>query len=269
MSSRGKNPSIHPVLVRFAINERAFRGLISYRPKKKKRRRPKGMSPLARELHLLWTDISKNVLNGVIIICLMVSLFYLGPRLYFAYFPLANQAQAETLEGDFQLSVDEQALAKEQEEAAAKAPYVPPFNENLPEGDWLIIPRIGVRSTLQQTEHFEDALDTGIWWAPDFGTPGDRAMPMIVAGHRFGWKWWWENDYWKLHSFYMLPDLEPGDTVEVISGQRKYQYEIYAGEEGLEITDYTADLIIYTCKHLDSPVRVFRYARLVLPPENT
>ena len=54
-----------------------------------------------------------------------------------------------------------------------------------------------------------------------------------------------------------------GDTVEIIWKQRKYVYEIYKEEEGEEISDYTADLILYTCESLKSPIRIFRYARLL------
>lgn len=140
---------------------------------------------------------------------------------------------------------------------------LPPINPNLPVGDWLIIPKIGVRSQLQATTNYEDALATGLWRAPDFGKPGSLELPMIVAGHRYGWKWWWKDEYWKYNSFNLLPELQVGDRVEVISEQRKWTYEIYAGAEGTEITDYDADLILYTCKYLQSPLRFFRYARLV------
>lgn len=140
---------------------------------------------------------------------------------------------------------------------------LPPINPNLPVGDWLIIPKIGVRSQLQATSNYEDALATGLWRAPDFGKPGSLELPMIVAGHRYGWKWWWKDEYWKYNSFNLLPELQVGDRVEVISEQRKWTYEIYAGAEGTEITDYDADLILYTCKYLQSPLRFFRYARLV------
>ncbi len=140
---------------------------------------------------------------------------------------------------------------------------LPEVNPNLPVGDWLVIPKIGVRSQLQATAHYEDALDTGLWRAPEFGKPGSLELPMIVAGHRYGWKWWWQDEYWKYNSFNLLPELQVGDRVEVISEQRKWVYEIYAGEEGTEITDYDADLILYTCKYLQSPLRYFRYARLL------
>jgi sortase (surface protein transpeptidase) len=148
-------------------------------------------------------------------------------------------------------------------------PYEPPYNPDLPAGNWLVIPRIGIRSELQQGTDSAKALEAGLWQVPDFGKAGSRDMPMIVAGHRYGWDWWWKTDYWKYHSFYLLPKLEVGDQIEVIADQRKWVYQVYAGEEGTEITDYSADLILYTCKDLSSPIRFFRYARLVDPTQNT
>jgi sortase (surface protein transpeptidase) len=227
---------------------------------------------LVNKLRKLWLETLKTTLNGAMAVSLVVALIWLGPKLYFVVFPpqgaesLQGEVQAEELVGDFALEIDNQEIEARSLLTPPTRNFQPPYNENLPEGDWLIIPRVGVRSLLQPTEKYEEALDTGVWLAPDFGRPGDQDQPMIVAGHRYGFKWWWKNDYWRYHSFYLLPDLEPGDTVEVISGKRKYVYEIYLGEEGSEITDYQADLILYTCKYLDSPLRIFRYARL-LPVE--
>lgn len=147
--------------------------------------------------------------------------------------------------------------------------YQPPVDTTLPEGSWLSIPLIGLRSELQKTEDYDAALAKGIWQVPDFGDAGSTDLPMIVAGHRFGWDWWWKTDYWKYHSFYRLPELQVGDRVEVIADQRKWVYEIYAATEGEEITDYSADLILYTCKYLNSPARFFRYAKLIDPTQNT
>jgi len=147
--------------------------------------------------------------------------------------------------------------------------YLPPQDPTLPEGEWITIPRIGVRTQLRETHDPEEAMQLGVWKVPDFGDPGQLNYPMIVAAHRFGWDWWWQSDYWKYHSFYLLPDTEPGDRVEIIADQRKWVYEMYAGEEGEEISDYEADLILYTCKFLTSPIRHFRYARLINPEANT
>lgn len=279
---------VPPAISRFAAVRAGWLGQIAslgaqrrrtirqrWKPKAKKRRRvmfrwsafrrPSFLSVPMRWFSSATARVARLVLNAVIILSLVGGTVVYGPRVFFGLFPQAAQTvQAEELSGDFALTVSEQEVVERKKNTPTERRYQPPYNENLPEGDWLVIPRIGVRSTLQQTEYYEDALNTGVWLAPDFGKPGDRNMPMIVAGHRFGFKWWWEGDYWKYHSFYLLPDLEKGDTVEVISGQRKYVYEIYDGEEGTEITDYQADLIIYTCKHLDSPIRIFRYARLLL-----
>ncbi len=147
--------------------------------------------------------------------------------------------------------------------------YQPPYDETLPDGSWLSIPLIGLRSELQKTEDYDAALAKGIWQVPDFGDAGSTELPMIVAGHRFGWDWWWKTDYWKYHSFYRLPELQVGDRVEVIADHRKWIYEIYAATEGEEIADYSADLILYTCKYLNSPARFFRYAKLIDPTKNT
>jgi len=218
-------------------------------------------------------EVLKNLLNLLIILSFGGLLFWQGPKLLHTIFPkqeTGQVAQAEELKGNFEIELNllDEAATKRKVLPSQRS-YKPAYNPDLPEGDWLVIPRIGVRSELSQNENYEEALQVGLWWVPDFGKAGDRSKPMIVAGHRYGFDWWWEDDYWKYHSFYSLPDLEPGDRVEVISGQRKWVYEIYAGEEGEQITDYQADLILYTCKHLDSPIRIFRYAKIVEVKENS
>ncbi|HCR81700.1 MAG: hypothetical protein UY47_C0003G0048 [Parcubacteria group bacterium GW2011_GWB1_49_7] len=264
-----------PVLTRFTGIRAGWLGHIPPKKRRAYKRRKmlfqslgKRFKRVQRQADSAAQKVIRFTLNTVIILTTVVSLAWLGPRVFYAVFPSDNQVQTEELSGNFQLQIDREKLEKEQRQRISELSK-PPYNENLPEGDWLIIPRIGVRSVLQPTENYEDALKTGLWLAPNFGKPGDEDTPMIVAGHRFGFKWWWQDDYWKYHSFYLLPDLEPGDTVEVISAKRKYIYEIYAGEEGMEITDYTADLILYTCKYLDSPIRIFRYAKLLPPAGDT
>jgi sortase (surface protein transpeptidase) len=143
---------------------------------------------------------------------------------------------------------------------------LPDQDETLPEGDWVIIPEIGVKTNISASENADEALKNGVWLSPEYGKPGDAGLPIILAAHRFGWSSWWQSDYGMLNSFYYLPDTKPGTIVEIISDKRKWQYEIFAGEEGEEITRYDADLILYTCKHLSSPIRHIRYARLIEAP---
>lgn len=203
-----------------------------------------------------------KVRQSVFLACMALSFILLavlfGPILYFRFFthevvPVQTQETGTPLGGEFTAPNPEVEVQK------------PPRDENLPEGNWLIIPRIGVNTEILESKVPEESLIKGVWRVPEFGDPGDPTEPMILAAHRYGYNWWWKGEYWKYHSFYLLPDLEPGDLVEVISDKRKYLYEIYAGEEGTEITDYDADLILYTCKFLTSDIRHFRYARLIDP----
>ncbi|MDQ3008453.1 MAG: hypothetical protein M3Q81_02555 [bacterium] len=206
-------------------------------------------------------DWRKAISVGLVAMALVVAGVVLAPEVYYRVAPADTVPLISTQEGTIlggQFEGGTGVTADQPREIP-----LPPIDETLPEGSWLIIPRIGVRTELQNDQDPETALATGVWMVPEYGLPGDTTMPLIAAAHRYGWQWWWKSDYWKYHSFYNLPTLETGDMVEVIDGQRKYYYEIYAGGEGEEITDYSADMILYTCKFLNSPLRHFRYARLV------
>jgi sortase (surface protein transpeptidase) len=128
----------------------------------------------------------------------------------------------------------------------------------------LIIPTLGIETKIGEAtyENFEDALKDGVWRAPDFSTPYERENPTILAAHRYGYLAW-SNLFRSKSSFYNLPKLEEGEIVKVIWRQREYTFEVYATEEGEKITDYSADLILYTCETLNSPERIFKYARLI------
>jgi sortase (surface protein transpeptidase) len=217
----------------------------------------------------LFIKIARQFLMAISTLSLLVALVLMVPEVYYRIFPADIQpvetfTQGTPIGGDFNQGAQVSEVSSEEEK------YLPLQNDNLPLGDWLVIPRIGVRTQLQETSKPEEALRKGVWMSPDYGKPGDDyTLPIILAAHRFGWEWWWQSDYWKYNSFYNLPELEPGDVVEVIVDQRKWAYEIYAGEQGTEITDYDADMILYTCKFLNSPLRHFRYARLINPNQDT
>ena len=195
---------------------------------------------------------------------LMVSAVLLGPKLYYQVVPveevvLPTEQVASVLGGKYQDGA----------KAQAHLTYRPPYDPSLPDGDWLIIDQIGVRTPLRSTQDPAQAISQGVWLAPDYGRPGDTDKPIILAAHRFGYKWWWQGDYWKKNSFYKLPQTKAGTLVKIISDHRQWEYEIYKAEEGDELTDYDADLILYTCKFLNSPVRHIRYARLIDPTKDT
>lgn len=135
---------------------------------------------------------------------------------------------------------------------------LPPFDEKLPKQNILKIPSIGVNSEIVQSKDAYKGLLKGIWIVPDFGTPEENEIPIIIAAHRFGYIEWTKEFRYK-SSFYNLPKLRVGDKVQIIWNQRSYEYEVYKSEDNSQITDYEADLILYTCRMYNSPTRVFRY----------
>jgi len=147
---------------------------------------------------------------------------------------------------------------------ASNIGYQPRFDASLPLENTIRIPSIGVNTGIQEStlEYYEEALKKGVWRVSDFGTPATANKSMIVAAHRFGYLTW-SNVFRRENSFFNLPKLKEGEIVEVVWRQRKYVYEIYKTSKGEEISDYSADLILYTCEALSSPVRIYKYARLL------
>lgn len=142
--------------------------------------------------------------------------------------------------------------------------YKPIFDPTLPEINTLNINSVGIETEILEamSDYYEDALRKGVWRVSDFGQPDLQDMPIILVAHRFGYLNW-NTPYRLKNSFYNLPKTEKGDTVEIVWMQRKYTYVIYDVGEGENITDYSADLILYTCKSMNSAEKIFRYARLI------
>lgn len=210
--------------------------------------------PFLRKVNSL---IGKLFLNASLIaggVGILILAITFGPSLFFSVVGTkGNEAVlARAPGGGF-------AAINEQEEL-----YQPQFNQTLPKTNMLIIPSIGVEGEINEAAHddYETALRKGIWHEPSFGTPYARSQPTILAAHRFGYLAW-TNQYRRENSFYNLPKLAVGETVEIIWKQRQYVYEIYDESEGKEMVDYNADLILYTCEALNSDVRIFKYARLL------
>ncbi len=195
--------------------------------------------------------------------------FFIGaitfvPDIYYQLWPAKTKVSvpmeaASPLGGNYQAGIKAEPVKQ----------YSLPYDASLPDGDWLIINQIGVRTRLLESTNANQALTKGVWLDSNYGKPGQTNLPIILAAHRFGYKWWWQSNYWKLNSFYRLPKTKPGTLIEIISHHRRWQYEIYKAEEGEKITDYNADLILYTCKFLNSPVRYIRYARLIDPTRDS
>lgn len=142
--------------------------------------------------------------------------------------------------------------------------YQPVLDPSLPLENYIKMPSVKIDTQINEAENenYEEALKVGVWRVNDFGTPFARELPTILAAHRYGYLKW-SVPYRLKNSFYNLPKLKIGDTVEIVWRQRKYLYEVYAEDRGETINDYSADLILYTCESLNSSIRIIKYARLI------
>lgn len=202
--------------------------------------------------------VLRFVLLSIMFISLIVMASVVIPDVYYRLQP---EKVSDVTNGRF-APVEEVIVTNE-----PPAPALPAVDPSLPAGEWLRIPTIGVNAGIMATINPDEALEQGAWMVPDFGRPTDFSQPTIIAAHRYGWIWWWQSDFGRRNSFFYLPETKLGDRIEVITDQRRFEYEIYAKEEGKSITDYSADLILYTCKFLNSPERYFVYAKRIAPNE--
>lgn len=202
-------------------------------------------------------------------IFIFLSSFPVFLYIYYAVLPKTSEALSRSLENTRAESV---VVAKEQ------VKQVPPVlideerpseiskDLSLPEGQFIAIPTIGVDTQVWEADsnRYEEALRKGVWRVPEFAKPDDmdNNRPIILAAHRFGYVSWTQK-YREKNSFYQLPEVKVGESVILTWNQHRYTYKITKIEEGTAISDYASDLILYTCKFLVSPQRVFVYAELI------
>ena len=208
-----------------------------------------------RESDLILSKLLTKLAKFLLLVGIIVTLIAFAPSMW--YF----------IKGGIPTNISDllaQTTQKSEIPVNPRSNYQPKIDLSLPNENRIKIPSVRIDTFIEEAtnDNFEEALKKGVWRVSDFGTPVDRTKPLILAAHRFGYLKW-SIPYRLKNSFYNLPKLKTGETVEVIWRQRKYVYEIYKEEEGEAITDYSADLILYTCESLNSPVRIIRYARLL------
>jgi sortase (surface protein transpeptidase) len=173
------------------------------------------------------------------------------PQIWYSIDKEASNSELTTLKKDIK-NID----ASEVEDKDSFT--IPAFDQSLPKENKILISIIGVNSDIVENDNADEGLKKGIWIVPNFGTPESNNLPIIIAAHRFGYIEW-TKEFRETSSFYNLPKLKSGDRVQIIWNQRSYEYEVYKSEDSTQITDYNADLILYTCRMYNSPVRVFKY----------
>lgn len=207
---------------------------------------------------LLEKILNTYLFIGVFII-IIGTILLLFPFLQNFYF-LINEDALVSEQNNVSNLVDEIVNTPTQVDNTGK--FTPQLDTTLTETNTLIIPSIGVIGKINESNNSIKGLDKGLWRVTDWGSPTNGIQPIIIAAHRFGYVTW-SNKFRKENSFLNLPKTKVGDRVEIIWEQRRYIYKIYKTEENTKITDYKADLILYTCKYLNSNIRVFRYAKLI------
>jgi len=90
------------------------------------------------------------------------------------------------------------------------------------EGNYLIIPKIGVEMPIVQGED-DSALERGAWLMPESSTP-DLLGNTVLAGHRFKYKPPHKE------TFYLLDKLEAGDLLQIFWQGKEYRYAVVSSE---------------------------------------
>lgn len=183
------------------------------------------------------------------------------PHLYYRLFPEVQGTLASTIASTVSKDQAPTLITPITTPETIEVP-LPDIDPSLPKDNGIIIDKIGVQGLVHEGTDWESILKEGIWRVPDFGTPENNDLPVILAAHRWGYLQW-SAAFRKLNSFYSLPKLAVGDTIKIIWGQRPYEYKVYSVETGTTITEYKANLILYTCQLWNSPQRFFVYANRI------
>lgn len=178
------------------------------------------------------------------------------PHLFYRLFPSTSGTLASTIGSTVTETPSPEIVSPPQI-------ILPDIDPSLPKENGLIIDKIGIKGLIHEGSDWESILKEGVWRVPNFGTPEENALPIILASHRWGYLQW-SAAFRKLNSFYSLPNLTVGDTIKVIWNQRPYEYKVYSTSTGTEISEYNANLILYTCQLWNSPIRIFVYANRVI-----
>ncbi len=184
------------------------------------------------------------------------------PHLYYRLFPQTSDTLASTIASTVNQVNTPPQMATPISTPEIKEIPLPDIDPSLPKDNGLLIDKIGVKGLIHEGTDWENILKLGVWRVPNFGTPEDNSLPIILAAHRWGYLSW-SAAFRKLNSFIDLPKLVVGDTIKIIWGQRPYEYKVYSVQTGTKITEYNANLILYTCQLWNSPVRFFVYANRV------
>src|SRR3990172_11400437 len=126
----------HPVLSRFKHIRAGWLGLIAPKQRRQAKKRKmlflslgKKITRLRKRADTFSQKMVRMILNSIIAVTAVVSLIWLGPKLFYAFIqPGSNQTQAEELSGNFQLQIDQEKIEAEKAQRILELSK-PPYNE--------------------------------------------------------------------------------------------------------------------------------------------
>lgn len=208
------------------------------------------------------TILNAYILIGILLWILASVLIFtpIVPQVWYTFNSEATENELKSLTNNVNLDIQEY---NEPTPVEPVKNLLPTLDKSLPEKNTLFIKEIGVSSTIFDGKDYKSALQNGPWIVNDFGTPPKNDPPIIIASHRWGGIGWTKTERDR-KSFYRLTELKNGDIIEIVWKQRLYKYKVYKTTESNKVTNYDADLILYTCKmYWESPIRIFKYAKRI------
>lgn len=145
----------------------------------------------------------------------------------------------------------------------SKSEVIVPSGEAVTYGYRVRIPSQGLDTLIYECTTSEcGLLKNAAWRIPEFGTPEDEDIITVIAAHR------WGPDNFSTEKrikelFYSFDKVQQGELIEIDWAGKTYKYQVTFKEENTVITRDEDDLILFTCKYYDSPIRIVVYAKLI------
>ena len=197
-----------------------------------------------------------TVLRWFGVLCLMGAAYFAG---YVAWLLWGTGIQTQQAQNGFQPTVGQWIAAPEPVPAIGTAPRILPGDAYAV----ILIPKIGLDMVVVQGTDYED-LKKGPGHYTDTADPWDATGRVGIAGHRTTY----------LHPFFNLDQVQPGDTISLITRYGQFDYEVSANFVLPEATAgmvlaQTPDptLVLTTCNpKYGSSQRLIVTAKLVRAP---
>ena len=215
-------------------------------------------------------NIKKFWLNVSMLAAILVLMFYFLPNLVFGHIPGLNQTKVlgEAVREADTAYLDDQVLWQPGEiQGQTLRKIRPKYDLTAPEGKWVRSDRAEINAEMFTNDDIDNKrevnalLSKGLYLYPEYAGIGEIGKTVIIAGHHYNMHM---SALESKKSFQNLDKVQVGDRIEIVDDYKIWTYEVYKVEQAKEVTEETADLILYTCVFWwDSELRLFVYGNLV------